>query len=195
MPKWRHTRPQSAHHPNKSHHERRRCNPGRGLYFAALLGSDTSHTTNEKYHHLSLEGMPMQPHLHASCPLLVAIPTRHVVRNNFHWGQKYCLPNCYSRLRKFPFVASPHITTRSGPKWQYFCGFGPCRRIARNAPHALGGAVATFHNANSSTLPSSSFSLWSCGERLTLARLCLKRSGRCMGMTRRECISQWRCSS
>ena len=37
--------PQSAHHPHKSYDEHRPCNPGRGIHFAVLLGSDNSYTT------------------------------------------------------------------------------------------------------------------------------------------------------
>ena len=37
--------PQSAHHPHKSHDEHRQCNPGGGIHFAVLLGSDNSYTT------------------------------------------------------------------------------------------------------------------------------------------------------
>ena len=40
--------PQSAHHPHKSHDEHCKCNPGGGVCFAALLGSDTSYTTLSK---------------------------------------------------------------------------------------------------------------------------------------------------
>ena len=34
--------------PKKSHAEHRACNPGCGVYFAALLGSDSSYTTPSK---------------------------------------------------------------------------------------------------------------------------------------------------
>ena len=37
--------PQSAHHPHKSNDEHRQCNPGGGIHFAVLLGSDNSYTT------------------------------------------------------------------------------------------------------------------------------------------------------
>ena len=37
--------PQSAHHPHKSHDEHRQRNPGGGIHFAVLLGSDNSYTT------------------------------------------------------------------------------------------------------------------------------------------------------
>ena len=37
--------PQSTHHPHKSHEEHRQCNPGGGIHFAVLLGSDNSYTT------------------------------------------------------------------------------------------------------------------------------------------------------
>ena len=39
--------PQSAHHPlgHKSHDEHGQCNPGGGIHFAVLLGSDNSYTT------------------------------------------------------------------------------------------------------------------------------------------------------
>ena len=37
--------PQSAHHPHKNHDEHRQCNPGGGIHFAVLLGSDNSYTT------------------------------------------------------------------------------------------------------------------------------------------------------
>ena len=32
--------PQSVHHPHKNHDEHRQCNPGAGIHFAVLLGSD-----------------------------------------------------------------------------------------------------------------------------------------------------------
>ena len=37
--------PQSAHHPHKSHDEHCQCNPGGGIHFAVLVGSDNSYTT------------------------------------------------------------------------------------------------------------------------------------------------------
>ena len=37
--------PQSVHHPHKNHAEYGHCNPGGGVHFAALLGSDNSYTT------------------------------------------------------------------------------------------------------------------------------------------------------
>ena len=37
--------PQSAHHPHQNHDEHRQCNPGGGIHFAVLLGSDNSYTT------------------------------------------------------------------------------------------------------------------------------------------------------
>ena len=40
--------PPSAHHPHKSHNEHRQCNPGGGVHFAVLLGSDNSYTTPSK---------------------------------------------------------------------------------------------------------------------------------------------------
>ena len=41
--------PESAHHPLKNHVEHLLCNPGGGVYFALLLGSDNSCTTPSKY--------------------------------------------------------------------------------------------------------------------------------------------------
>ena len=37
--------PQSAHHPHKSDDEHHQCNPGGGIRFVVLLGSDNSYTT------------------------------------------------------------------------------------------------------------------------------------------------------
>ena len=37
--------PQSAHRPHKSTDEHRQCNPGDGIHFVVLLGSDNSYTT------------------------------------------------------------------------------------------------------------------------------------------------------
>ena len=37
--------PESVHHPHKNHDEHRQCNPGGGIHFAVLLGSDNSCTT------------------------------------------------------------------------------------------------------------------------------------------------------
>ena len=37
--------PQSAHHPHKNHDEHRQCNPGGGIHFAVLLGSENLYTT------------------------------------------------------------------------------------------------------------------------------------------------------
>ena len=115
--------PQSAHHPHKSHDEHRQCNPGGGIHFAVLLGSDNSYTT------------PFEIPFLIRSPLwwryMVGGPLGRVLRRDIRRGSTRLFEST-TPLRRAPETAAavsltinPHRRLR-GPNWGLFLSWNSC---------------------------------------------------------------------